>query len=165
MKRLNKTGDTIVEVLISIAIISTVLAGAYVTSNNSLRGSRQAQERGEGTKFAEEQLERLKELANNPATHDLVFATVIGDYFCIDQTLSIVAQPAVPDDAQTDMLPVAPANGGYPEACIKPLYTGSFNYHQSIERTADNLFSIRVRWVRAGGDGNEEVKLTYRLWP
>lgn len=52
-------GDTIVEVLISIAILGTVLAGAYVTSNRSLLAERTAQEHTEALTLAESQVESL----------------------------------------------------------------------------------------------------------
>ena len=43
-------GDTIVEVLLAIAITSVVLAGAYVAVSGSMKASRAAQERGEAVK-------------------------------------------------------------------------------------------------------------------
>ncbi|MGH7237779.1 MAG: type IV pilus modification PilV family protein, partial [Candidatus Saccharimonadales bacterium] len=54
-----QSGDTIVEVLISIAILGTVLAGAYVTSNRSLLAERTAQEHSQALTLAESQVESL----------------------------------------------------------------------------------------------------------
>lgn len=53
-------GDTIVEVLIAIAVISVVLVGAYATTNHSLRSTEDAQERSNATSLVESQLELLK---------------------------------------------------------------------------------------------------------
>lgn len=58
-------GDTIVEVLIAIAVVSLVLAGAFVSSNRSLKATRTAQERGEALKLAESQVEQIKLAADN----------------------------------------------------------------------------------------------------
>jgi len=64
----NQRGDTIVEVLISIAEISLILGGAYVTTNNSLRAERGAQERTDASKLVESQIEALKNLADTGNT-------------------------------------------------------------------------------------------------
>jgi type II secretory pathway pseudopilin PulG len=65
MLKLNNVGDTIIEVMIAIAIIGSILGSSYVTANNSLRGTRQAQERTEALKFLEAQVESLKYLASS----------------------------------------------------------------------------------------------------
>lgn len=74
----NSRGDTIVEVLIAIAIISLVLAGAYVSANRSAKATRTAQEHGEALKAAESQVELIKVAARTGAPD--IFSA--GD-FCI----------------------------------------------------------------------------------
>src|SRR5262245_14367511 len=75
-------GDTIVEVLIAIAVAGVVLAGAYVTSNRSLAATRAAQERSNALKLAEAQMEKIKSLAiSNPTA---LFA--VSSAFCVSQT-------------------------------------------------------------------------------
>src|SRR4030095_15717644 len=78
---LGSAGDTIVEVLLAVAIVSTVLAGAYVATSRSLANSRQAQERSEAAKFVEGQLEKLKTAF---ATDPTAFAAP--GAFCMDDT-------------------------------------------------------------------------------
>lgn len=56
----NQRGDTIVEVLIAIAVISLVLAGAYATVRKSTAVTQDTQERGEAQKLVEGQLELLR---------------------------------------------------------------------------------------------------------
>ncbi len=56
----NSSGDTIVEVLVAMAVVSLVLAGAYVSANRSTKATRTAQERGEALKLAEAQVEQIK---------------------------------------------------------------------------------------------------------
>lgn len=85
----NNRGDTIVEVLLAIAVVSAVLAGAYVSANLSLGGARQAQERGEALKYVEGQLETLKEVAARPDSP--VFSQ--SGTFCFDDGLAIVSAP------------------------------------------------------------------------
>lgn len=57
-RNLNQAGDTIVEVLIAVVVVSVVLVGAYTISNASLRQIRMAQERGEAQKLATGILEK-----------------------------------------------------------------------------------------------------------
>ncbi len=59
-KKLNNRGDTIVEVLIATAVVSMILAGAFVSTNTSSNNTRSAQERGEALKLAETQVELIK---------------------------------------------------------------------------------------------------------
>jgi prepilin-type N-terminal cleavage/methylation domain-containing protein len=56
----NQRGDTIVEVLIAIAVISLVLAGAYATVRKSTATMQDTQERGEAQKLVEGQLELMR---------------------------------------------------------------------------------------------------------
>ena len=53
-------GDTIIEILLSIAVLSLVLSVSYGLANRSSQATRQAQERSEAQKLAEEQLELLR---------------------------------------------------------------------------------------------------------
>ena len=61
-KRLTERGDTIVEVLIAISVMSLLIGGAFVLTNRSLQGTRAAQERLNALKLVESQLEQLKKL-------------------------------------------------------------------------------------------------------
>jgi type II secretory pathway pseudopilin PulG len=61
----NVRGDTILEVLISIVIISVILTGAYITSSNSTDNIRAAQERVQAIGIAQQQIEDLRDQVNN----------------------------------------------------------------------------------------------------
>lgn len=60
MRKLKQAGDTIVEVLVALAVSSLVMGSAIASANQSLRGSQRAQERSEAQKIAEAQLEQLR---------------------------------------------------------------------------------------------------------
>jgi Tfp pilus assembly protein PilV len=60
MKRLNNRGDTIVEVMISLAVLGMVIGVSYGTATRSLRGMRMAQERSEALKLAESKVESIR---------------------------------------------------------------------------------------------------------
>jgi prepilin-type N-terminal cleavage/methylation domain-containing protein len=133
-------GDTIIEVLIAITIVSAILGGAYVSASRSINGSRQSEERGEALKIAEAQLEYLRALSADPAIY-------AAGTFCID-------------DSGNYQSPATPA------VCNKVL--GGVTYQRSITH-ASNLFTVQITWDRAGGGGTdalktEELKLAYRLY-
>lgn len=55
----SQRGDTIVEVLIAMVVVSTVLIAAFAISNMSLKQIRMAQERSEAQHVAEQSVESL----------------------------------------------------------------------------------------------------------
>lgn len=58
--KLDKRGDTIIEVMLALAVLGAIIGGGYSVATRSLNGVRISQERGEATKLAEGQLEALK---------------------------------------------------------------------------------------------------------
>lgn len=161
LKNLNKTGDTIVEVLIATAIVSLILGGAYATSNRSLKTTRQAEERVEAVKHTESQLEKLRVAAPNPAVN-----------FCFAADGSLASFSAGPPPAITsadDFTKYPTAGGG--TGCLYT--TGGVTYHvwitKSTTTTASVLpitlhtYTVHTRWPSYGTSINDEVTLTYRI--
>ncbi len=71
MKIMSQAGDTIVEALFAIAIISLVLTAAYITANNSQNTLRDAQERDQAITLAQSEAEILNAISPQPITaHD-----------------------------------------------------------------------------------------------
>lgn len=59
-KQGSQRGDTLVEVMIAMAIMSLVLAGAYVTSTRNSAAMHATQEREQGQRLVESQIEMLR---------------------------------------------------------------------------------------------------------
>lgn len=138
-------GDTLVEVLIAIAVVSLVLGGAFVTTNRSLSATRAAQERGVALKLAESQLEQLKALvASNP---NAVFAAGAPSPFCITSGGAVVA---------ANNAACAVGTSGTPTTA-EPIF------RISIERNA-NEFTLTERWVDVGGKNTNSLQLKYRVY-
>jgi prepilin-type N-terminal cleavage/methylation domain-containing protein len=57
---LNNKGDTIIEVMISMAILGLILGGAYYTANQSLNNIRAANEHSVAANIAQSQIEEIK---------------------------------------------------------------------------------------------------------
>lgn len=156
MRKLDIRGDTLVEVLIALAVIVLVIAGAYNSATRSLRVTRQAQERVEAVKLAENQIEQLKSLA--------LFAIVPSQnifiptpYCIVDATNTVATLSGTPDpDLFMDTL----ADPPYSSNCRR----SNNRFHVYIEYVAaDNLFTVRVRWERLGG-GRDQVVMVYRAY-
>lgn len=148
LKKLSERGDTIVEVLVAIGVLSLILAAAFVLTNRSLQGTRSAQERLNATKLVETQLEQIKHLAATDS--DAIFGTgvpVTPPSFCIgsDGTVKV---------SSTSACQVGP-DGGTPTS--QPVY------NLSVTRSG-NTFTVRNVWLSVSGRNNEAVEMSYRVY-
>ncbi len=142
MMRLSQRGDSIVEVIIVLAVLSLALSIAYATSNQSLLATRQAQENSQATEILRSQLETLRSYAAYPPTSpNNIFRTP--DY-CIATNGNV-------------MLTTDPA-------CYqRNLYRVAINY--VVGGTSQDTFTATATWEDAQGHGNDVVTLVYRLHP
>jgi prepilin-type N-terminal cleavage/methylation domain-containing protein len=143
-KEMRERGDTIVEVLIAIAVISLILGGAYVTTNGSLRATRSAQERGNALKLVESQVEQLKGVLASDA--GAIFGGGAPSPFCLYNN-------AV----------VAPSSGNCRVDTAGTPTTAEPRFDLAITRVGQT-FTIRNTWVDVGGNQNAETKITYRAY-
>lgn len=156
----SQRGDTIVEVLISIAVVAMVLAGAFASANRSLIGNQMAKERGEALRLTEQQLEQLKTTASTTAAGTGIFTGA--RYFCFDAGGTKDDLTTVANDAALDVF------GNY---IITPNVNCTFGpdgrYKLSITRDAANANSFRVmaKWDKANGQGQDEIRIMYRVYP
>lgn len=149
MKKLtkNQRGDTIVEVLISIAVVSLVLSAAYALANRSTQATRQSQERGEALKYAEEQMEKVKTYLSLQGDNSIV----VGDHFCITQKATGELEVKKIDNPVTD------AND-----CAK----GPDNrYKMSVSVTDNHIYTVSSTWDKISGEGQDELTLAYKIPP
>ncbi|HLB66385.1 MAG TPA: hypothetical protein VJJ78_02200 [Candidatus Saccharimonadales bacterium] len=158
MIRFNNRGDTIVEVLLALTIVSSMLGGAYVLSNRSLSNSRGSQERGEALKIAEAQLERLKSSINN-GNDDAFNSTNI---FCMNESNNVTA-------ATSPTLGLVPAlNSAQDDLNIYTtdckIQKQSLPYYVAFETESSSQFYVHVRWDSLTGPSHNEVTLTYRIY-
>src|SRR5579884_937422 len=80
--RLNSRGDTIVEVMIVLAILGLAISIAYSTANRSLMEARQAQENSYAAEQVLKQIEAIRDLGQtaNPTPGNNIFIT---SRFCV----------------------------------------------------------------------------------
>ena len=145
LMRSRQRGDTIVEVLIAIAVIGAVLGGAYVVVNNSANNNQAAQERTAAVGVAESQLELLRSYAaagTLPAD---------GEKFCLSDTGNVVKTTI------TGVLPAA-SDAGYPAQCIT-----DERYVAGIVAGGTNKFTVYVTWDGLTG-GRSQVSIAYKVY-
>ena len=143
-RSLKERGDTIVEVLISIAVISTVMAGAFITTNHSLQGTRQAQERVNGLKLVESQIELIKAVASTNS--NALYGAGAPTNYCITPASVVVTSTNAACAVDTTGAPTG----------TQPVF------HLSISRTG-NTFTITNNWTNIRG-GSDRVIMKYRMY-
>lgn len=149
--RLKQNGDTIVEVLIVVAVIGLVIALGYSLATNSLNGVRVSQERSEATKIAESQVELLRYKLGQGDTD--VKTVTTGDAFCIDKTTldTNISPNCVQNSLYTVNIKRAEDSS---VACFKE---GQLSAKQNFNR-----YDVTVNWGRSGGGADQSLTLYYR---
>ncbi len=158
LSKRGERGDTIVEVLICLAVLGLVLSGAYVTANRNSLANRSAQERLEAVKLAEAQIERLRTAVQaNPA----IVNTMTG--FCLPSDAPALAPVSSSDGKCTvkaDDMTAAPD--------VAPRYAMSITRVAAIPPTVDGVVGHRYRvtatWENISGTGSDKLDTYYEVY-
>ena len=145
-------GDTIVEVLIALAVLSMAFAISYATANRALEDSQNAQEHSLALGYLDAQLEVLHYVASQPGQTTIPAGEFSGgsQSFCL-----------TPDKTQ----PLGIAYNIIPSGkCQFP--AGSFNYSISItpDKSSDNVFHANITWPGLANFGPQSEGLSYRIY-
>lgn len=138
-------GDTIIEVLIAIAIVSLILAGAYSISGRSLNTVRDSQEHSQAMQIAQGQLDILNSHGG----------------------LDLLTQQCF--DASGNRQSIATGNCSFDKNNNINCTTSASAYCYRVTITQPALpnqttYRVTVTWDRIGG-GNNSVSMDYRLGP
>lgn len=176
LNRSNQRGDTIIEVLMVLAILSLSFGISYATANRGIAQSENAQEHSQALGVLNGQLEELRsQIENNLAS----FPPASG-YFCMLSVSPyfVTFANAVPATAQVDS---AGAYGSgpyseYPTQCVTSYYhfsitnNGSqYGYNTpdpagcSPSACVENSYTLMIRWDGLGDLGPQQESLTYRI--
>jgi prepilin-type N-terminal cleavage/methylation domain-containing protein len=156
MRRLNTSrtgqrGDTIIEVMLAIAVLGMVLAASYNIANRALMTGRYAQEQTEAVKQAESQLEKLKYKASLVKPGDSVTGTIF-------DTASGSTTFCIGDDSSLSK--ITSTNSSYDSVCKgrSGLYALAINYSAT-----NKTFIVTASWDSPIVN-NANVKVAYKLY-
>lgn len=164
-RRRDQSGDTIVEVLIAIAVVSSVLTGAFIVSQKSAMAVRDSQEHGEMLQVLQGQVELVRSMALNETDISAGIYDTSPLYFCID-----ASNPAAPKRVNfTGPLPGLAAdtfNYDVAKKCnnIQGRYNVAVSYGGNPDTGGSGVFNFVGRWDGIQGVKNEE-RLSYRVYP
>lgn len=144
-------GDTIIEVLIAISIISFLIVGAYSITRQSLANERQSQELGEALQLTQSQIESLKDYLNTNASPSQTF--------CLYNNVVVV----LPSGGISPGSNCAVNTSGIPTT-IEPVYNLAITPSAQANNIID--FTVQARWnsINQKGTDTNSVVLYYQLY-
>jgi type II secretory pathway pseudopilin PulG len=163
----NNSGDTIVEVMIVLAIIALALSISYETANASLLSTRQAEESAEATHLVSSQIDSLRALSLSGS--DLVDN---GTPFCIYNSggvLSVQAEVSstVPPDCISSFYTTLIYSCDNVLASLDTTYQSvcdSSNVGAAMSPTPPyDTFVVVTSWPDVAGAGTDTVTQAYRM--
>ncbi len=154
---IHQRGDTIVEVLMSVAVLGLVFGAAHVTSNQNVLAGRATQERLEAVKLAETQIERLRIAISE---NESIFNR--SGSFCIPSTDTPGSALVIASNNACTMS----SNGSPAAATVAP------RYRVSVQKTGDLTsagvtgarFEVSVNWEANDGDDDDSLKTLYEVY-
>jgi prepilin-type N-terminal cleavage/methylation domain-containing protein len=178
IKKLNQRGDTIIEVMVVLAILSMAFGISYATANKGLNQSLNGEDHSEAVGIIDNQIEELRIAILD---HPTGFPPAYGQYFCMTGNTTSYDITTVPPSSTTDS---ENAYSEYGSSCTFDNY-----YHVSISQVnvtnsttysyktpvptyciagqqnscSEYSFTFVVRWDGAGGLGPQQESLTYRF--
>ena len=154
LQQRNQRGDTIVEVLVVLAVLGLAIGISFATANSSLLATKGAQENSQASELLQSQVEALRYMvptADSTAPDPSVLQTDAP--FCLVTSslpYKVVSSPldSVADECQ---------QGGPDPA--NPLY------NVSIQFDGTSTYTLIATWDDISGQGKDSVTMVYRLYP
>lgn len=137
-----QAGDTIIEVLVVLVVLSTAFSIAYTTASRGLRAARVAQEHSEALQFLSSQVEllRVSDASSNIFTPS--------SPFCLNDR-NVVVRPGCSRGIDID------GSG-------QGLYNISITYLRNAARPERSVFNLTVRWDGPGTSGPQSETILYK---
>lgn len=154
-------GDTIVEVIIAIALLGTVMAATYISTTHSLQVGTDAGNRDRAGQYIQQQVEMLKFAEQNEPTVLSAYTSASGP-FCIDPStggpISLSGSSCKVCVSSAGLLSGFTDNAG---KC--PTGTTGTDYLITLVYGANNVFTITANWSASNGSGQDQSVVYYKL--
>lgn len=161
MKSIRKqAGDTILEVLISVAVLSLILGVSFTLANRSSLANQQAAERVEAYNYAQAHMELLKDYI--ATTSNALPAP--GQKFCFTYN-PLYANQVTGTQPVTGVANIEINYNGAQNSCKRG--TGN-RYVTIMERGSGvnaNLYTVHVRWDSITGNGTDRIDMIHKIYP
>lgn len=168
-------GDTIIEVLIAIAVAAFALGTSYAIANKSLQRAISARERNQSTNIIQSQIASLKnrEQKASPTSFTSNFTTsstlpVNFKHFCLDESPSAASDQKWDNSNPTGASPLTSPNP-YSSNCVRT--PNGTNYYIDIVAMATSkspsrnptIYQVNVRWIAVGSGATNQATVYYRF--
>ena len=144
-----QNGDTIIEILISMAILAIVLGTAFVSSSHSLQNGVDSGNRNRAIGYAQEQVEFMKSVAYRDPTAAGTYRT--DKTFCVSTI-----------DGKTAVVDGTTAFDNLCKTYRPAQNNGQFSLKINYDSTSQ-VSTVTVNWTGGGGNDQNEVKIYYKL--
>ncbi len=144
-----QAGDTIVEVIIAVGVISAILVGAFVVTSSSNRAVRDSEEHAQALQLLQGQVELLRHAASGSSP----LPAALGTPFCLG--VATYYQPAASNSncaLDSQGMP-GQANSWYNVSIVKS---------GTASGGATTTFDLTASWPAFGG-GTDTVYLSYKV--
>jgi type II secretory pathway pseudopilin PulG len=162
LKKLNNTGDTIVEVLIVLAVLGLAMSISYATANRGLQKSRNAQEHSQALGIINSQIELLRSAFAKQVGGAIETQGGSGPFCLSTSGTNVTITPLAnsgPNQFNENLANDRLDNTTtYPGPCIQNTL-----YDISIVGRGNGVYDFRVRWEGLGNLGRQQEELTYKI--
>jgi type II secretory pathway pseudopilin PulG len=159
-KKITSSGDTIVEVMVVLAILGLAISISFATANRSLLDTSQAEENSQATEYAESQVEDLRYLAptsNSADTSQNPTSNIFNP-----TTAFCITNPTVASPITTSNCKFGPQN--YQVLVYNcDDYNGGSNNPCTATSSRSDTFIVQATWPDPLGQGSDTVTLSYRV--
>lgn len=165
-KARSSTGDTIIEVLIAIAVLGGAMGGAYAIANQNTRINQGNQDRLYAIKIAESQLELLKGYSSQEVSTSKALNINISPSFCLYYDSTAPAQIKT----VTSGSPLCKQNSIGGATASEPSYGVSLSKEVPPEFSAidgsliGQRYKVTVTWDSINGTGKDNVSYSYGVY-
>lgn len=156
-KNRSDKGDTIVEVMIVLAVLGFAISLAFATANRSLLNARQAQENSEATAYVQSQVEALQTMAALGTPTTGIFDPTLSTPFCIENITA--ASPTI----ETTLTNCGFGDVGYLVVVYPCDHQSPLAGTPCTTNTDNNTFAVRATWPDVFGSETDSVTITYRI--